>query len=71
MKQYTEGYLRQLKVHGTKIAVVTNLPPILYIPALRNNRILNLFDVLCSSEDVTRGNEFPDLFLYAAKKMEV
>ncbi len=71
MKQYAGEYLRQLKAWGTKLAVATSLPPVLYIPALQNNRILDLFDVLCSSEDVTRGKQFPDLFLYAAEKMKV
>lgn len=71
LKQYAGEYLSQLKACGTKLAIATSLPPVLYIPALRNNRILDFFDVLCSTEDVTRGKEFPDLFLYAADKMNV
>ncbi|MEG6521591.1 HAD family hydrolase [Desulfotomaculum sp. 1211_IL3151] len=71
MKQYAGEYLSKLKARGTKLAVATGLPPVLYIPALRNNGILDLFDVLCSTEEVARGKEFPDIFLYAAERMKV
>ncbi len=70
-KPYVKEYLTQLKAHGIKLAVATGLPPVLYKPALRNNGIFDLFDALCSSEDVSRGKEFPDLFLYAAEKIQV
>ena len=43
-------YLLRLKEHGIKLAVATGLPEKLYIPCLKNNSILELFDALCSTD---------------------
>lgn len=36
-----------------------------------NNSILGLFDALCSTDEVHRGKEYPDIFEYAAQKLSV
>ncbi len=64
-------YLLRLKEHGIKLAVATGLPEKLYIPCLKNNSILELFDALCSTDEVQRGKEYSDVFELAARKLGV
>ena len=68
---YALNYLTQLKTQGIKLAVATGLPEKLYVPCLKNNSILGLFDALCSTDEVHRGKEYPDIFEYAAQKLSV
>lgn len=68
---YALNYLTQLKAQGIKLAVATGLPEKLYIPCLKNNSILELFDALCSTDEVHRGKEYPDIYEYAAQKLGV
>ena len=63
---YALDYLLRLKEHGIKLAVATGLPENLYIPCLKNNSILELFDALCSTDEVQRGKEYSDVFELAA-----
>jgi len=68
---YVKDYLFRLKNLGVSLAVATALPDKLYSPCLKNNNIYTLFDVLCSTEQVSRGKEYPDIFQFAAKKLGV
>ena len=68
---YALDYLLRLKEHGIKLAVATGLPENLYIPCLKNNSILELFDALCSTDEVQRGKEYSDVFELAARKLGV
>ena len=68
---YALDYLLCLKEHGIKLAVATGLPENLYIPCLKNNSILELFDALCSTDEVQRGKEYSDVFELAARKLGV
>ena len=43
----------------------------LHIPCLKNNSILELFDALCSTDEVQRGKEYSDVFELAARKLGV
>lgn len=64
-------YLLRLKATGIKLAVATGLPEKLYIPCLKNNDVLEVFDALCSTDEVLRGKEYPDVFELAAYKVGV
>lgn len=64
-------YLKMLKESGIKLAVATGLPEKLFVPCLENNSVLGLFDALCSTDEVIRGKEFPDVFELAARRLEV
>lgn len=66
----TLDYLLRLKSHGIKLAVATGLPKELFLPCLENNSVLDLFDTLCSTDEVLRGKEFPDVFELAAKRLQ-
>lgn len=67
---YALDYLLRLKSHGIKLAVATGLPEELFLPCLENNSVLGLFDTLCSTDEVMRGKEFPDVFELAAKRLQ-
>ncbi len=67
---HTLDYLLRLKSCGIKLAVATGLPKELFLPCLANNSVLDLFDTLCSTDEVIRGKEFPDVFELAARKLQ-
>ncbi|MFU0828432.1 MAG: HAD family phosphatase [Lachnoclostridium sp.] len=68
---YTYEYLLQLKELQVKLAVATGLPEELYKPCLINNGIYDMFDFLCSADQVQKGKEYPDIFLFAARGLKV
>ena len=71
LKPNTRQYLEYLKGAGIKLATATGLPKILYEPVLKHNEIYGLFDALTSSDEVSRGKEFPDIYLLTARKLAV
>lgn len=71
LKLYAKEYLLKLKSLGVKLAIATELPSVLYTPALQSNGILQLFDTICSTDEVKRGKEYPDVFLLAAERLGV
>lgn len=66
---YTLEYLTKLKEAHIKLAVATGLPEELYKPCLLHNGIYEMFDALCSTDQVERGKEYPDIFLFAAEAL--
>lgn len=71
LSPFAADYLRQLKHAGVKLAVATGLPQTLYEPCLKKNGIYEMFDVLCSTDDMARGKEFPDIFVHCADQLGV
>ena len=69
LSPFAADYLRQLKHAGVKLAVATGLPQTLYEPCLKKNGIYELFDVLCSTDDMARGKEYPDIFVHCADRL--
>jgi len=65
----TLEYLTKLKEAHVKLAVATGLPEGLYKPCLLHNGIYEMFDALCSTDQVERGKEYPDIFLLAANAL--
>lgn len=63
---YVHDYLLNLKASHIKLAVATGLPEELYKPCLINNDVCELFDFLCSTDQVQKGKEYPDVFLFAS-----
>lgn len=68
---YVLEYLTKLKFCGVKLAVATGLPKELFLPCLENNSIMEVFDVLCSTDEVERGKEYPDVYELAAQRLDV
>jgi len=70
LQPYALEYLQKLKSAGIKLAVATALPEKLYKPCLINNGVYNLFNALCSTDEVSKGKEAPDIFLLASKRLK-
>lgn len=70
LKPYAKDYLLTLINSGIRLGIATSLPPSLFIPALKNNGIYELFDCLCSAEHSERGKEYPDFFIETMQKLK-
>ena len=71
LSSYAWEYLIELKKRGMKLAVATGLPEELFFPCLEHNSVLELFDILCSTDEIKRGKEYPDIFELAAQRLGV
>jgi HAD superfamily hydrolase (TIGR01509 family) len=71
MKPYAKEYLSTLRERGAKLGIATSLSAELYNSALRAHGIYDWFHVICNSDDVGCGKSRPDVFLFAAKKLDV
>lgn len=71
LKPYAKEYLESLKQQGIRLAACTALSKTLYEPALRNNGIYDYFDAFVSTDEVSRGKNFPDAYLLAAERLKV
>lgn len=68
LKKDAKQFLLALKSKGIRLAVATSSTRELYEPALKNNGIYELFDVVVDTTGI-RGKDFPDVYLAAAIKM--
>lgn len=72
LKPHAGEYLRYLSATGARLAVATSLPPNFREPVLRRLGVLDLFDALCSVDDVGHvSKDHPDVYLYAAELIGV
>ena len=71
LKPHAKAYLLKLKAAGGKLAVATALDPEQYIPALKSNDVIHLFDAFVSLKEVPRNKSFPDIYLLAAARLGV
>lgn len=62
-------YLAHLKSRGVKLGVATSLSHEMFEPCLVANGIFDVFDALCSVDDIGCGKESPDVFFYAMEKL--
>ncbi|MCI1983757.1 MAG: HAD family phosphatase [Bifidobacteriaceae bacterium] len=70
-KPHAVEYLNALHEHGVPLAVATSLPPQLRDAALSHVGIHGVFDALCSTDDVERGKDHADIYLFAAGRLNV
>ena len=61
-------YIRYLKSNGVVLCIATASQEDMFIPALENNGIADLFDYVTTLKEVVRGKGFPDIYLKAAEK---
>lgn len=71
LKSGVMEYLTQLSKAGVKLGVATTLESELFIPALKNNGIYRLFSAFTSVKEVSRGKDFPDIYLETAKRLNM
>lgn len=69
LKPNALDYLLYLKKTGTKLGVATALRPDSVESVLKNNGIHHMFDSFTMLHEVSRGKEFPDIYLLAARKL--
>ncbi len=68
LKPGAEKYLNHLKKNGVTLCIATASQEDMFLPALKNNNILHLFDSITTIKEVKRGKGFPDIYLKAAQK---
>lgn len=66
---YVREYLAELKADGIKLAVATSLKSNFFEPCLKRHGLWEFFDAVCSVDDIGKGKENPDIFLYAAQRL--
>ena len=71
LKPFAREYLEKLYREGIRLAVATSNRRELFLPALERNGVSGLFTAVVSSDDVARGKKFPDIYLEAAKRLEL
>ena len=72
LKPGARDYLRMLKRAGVKLAVATANKAPLFRPAMEHNGIWELFDAVCSTDEVgDKGKAEGEVFLLAARKLGV
>jgi HAD superfamily hydrolase (TIGR01509 family) len=71
LKPGAKDYLLKLKTSGIKLALATSNCNLLLETVLKKHGIFHLFDVITTTDEVSRGKDFPDVFLLAAKKLDI
>jgi HAD superfamily hydrolase (TIGR01509 family) len=71
LKPGAKDFLSILKSKGIKIGLATsNCSPLIEI-VLKQNGIYDFFDSITTTDEVTRGKDFPDIYLLAAKRLNL
>jgi HAD superfamily hydrolase (TIGR01509 family) len=71
LKSGAKEYLHNLKLKGIKLALATSNSVPLLEAVLKNNGIYEYFDVITTTSEVSRGKNFPDIYLLSAEKLHV
>jgi HAD superfamily hydrolase (TIGR01509 family) len=71
LKSGAMEYLNMLKALGIKIGIATSNSLQLVEKALKNNNVYDYFDSITTVDEVTRGKNYPDIYLLAAKKLDI
>ena len=69
LKPGTKELLMCLKEKGIKAGIATSNSASLFVPCLKANGIYDLFHSYTETGDVSRGKEFPDVYIKQAEKM--
>ncbi|MPM40872.1 Phosphorylated carbohydrates phosphatase [bioreactor metagenome] len=71
LKPGIERFLKVLKTKGIKIALATSNNTLLLEACLKANGIYEYFDVITLTDEVSRGKDFPDVYLLTAERLQV
>ena len=69
LKAGVKDYLTKIKKAGVKMVVATASHREMFVPALENNGIYDLFDGFVTVDDVGKSKNHPDIYLEAARIM--
>lgn len=71
LKDGVNEFLDKLKKMDIKIALATsNSQPLLEV-CLKNNNVYDYFDSITTTDEVSRGKNYPDVYLFAANKINI
>ncbi|WP_440134743.1 HAD family hydrolase [Chitinophaga sancti] len=68
---HVREFIKHLKSRGCKIGLATNSPAYFIPICLERAGIADLFDAVASAEDEKNGKPHPDVYLTAARKLDV
>lgn len=71
IKDGVKEFITLLKEKDMKLAIATSNSRKLAKDCLRANHIVDAFDYICTSDEVPRGKPQPDVYLHAAKMIDV
>ena len=71
LKPHARALLMACKENQIKLALATASPSTLYEPVLRRHGLLEVFDAIVTTADVTRSKGFPDIYELAAQRIGV
>ena len=71
LKAGVKEFLNKLKDRNIKIALATSNSVPLLEACLKNNEIYDYFDSITTTDEVSRGKDYPDVYLLAASKINV
>ena len=71
IKDGVKEFITLLKEKDMKLAIATSNSRKLAKDCLRANQIVDAFDYICTSDEVPRGKPQPDVYLHAAKMIDV
>lgn len=71
LKPGVYDYLHILHNKGISLAVATASDKELVVPVLRRNKVLELFNNITTIKEVSRGKGYPDIYIFAAEKMNL
>ena len=71
LKPGARRFLELLKSNNIKIGLATSNSNLLLEIALKKNSIFNFFDTIVTTNEVSRGKDFPDVYLLAADRLGV
>lgn len=71
LKPFVKEYLLKLKSLNIKLGLATNNCTMLLETVLKKHGIYDLFNAITTTDEVTRGKDYPDIYLLTAKKLEI
>jgi len=71
LKSGAKKFLELLKRNNIKIGLATSNSNLLLEIALKKNSIFHFFDTIVTTNEVSRGKDFPDVYLLVAERLGV
>lgn len=71
LKPFVKEYLELLAENGVKMGVATSSSREACVSALINNRIIDCFEVVLTTDEAGAGKEKPDIYLKASERLGV
>lgn len=71
LKPGAKEFLSLLRSKGIKVGLATSNCRLLIETALKNNDIYHFFDSITTTDEVSRGKDFPDVYLLAAERLNL